>query len=35
MRSEKDGRLSLDRYALGGILFGVGFMYLTAMAIKI
>jgi len=35
MRSEKDGRLNLDRYALGGILFGVGFMYLTAMAIKI
>lgn len=35
MRSEKGGRLNLDRYALGGILFGVGFMYLTAMAIKI
>jgi len=35
VRGEKDGRLTLDRYALGGILFGVGFMYLTAMAIKI
>ncbi len=35
VRDEKDGFVMLDRYALGGLVFGIVFMYLTAMAIKI
>lgn len=29
------GRTALDRYVLGGFVFGVAFMYLTALAIKV
>jgi len=35
MRDDKDGQIRLDRYAIGGLVFGVVFMYLTAMVIKI
>lgn len=35
IRSEKGGRLVIDRYALGGLAFGVVFMYLTALVIQV
>jgi len=35
VRGEKDGQITLDRYAIGGLFFGIVFMYLTAMVIKI
>jgi len=34
-RGEKDGRVTLDRYALSGLIFGIVFMYITAMVIAI
>lgn len=35
LRGEIGGRISLDRYVMGGLAFGISFMYLTALAIKI
>ena len=34
IRDGKGGQITLDRYAIGGLFFGVVFMYLTAMVIK-
>ncbi|MFV2093739.1 MAG: ZIP family metal transporter [Hyphomicrobiales bacterium] len=34
-RGEGEKRFTFDRYALGGLIFGIAFMYLTAMAIKV
>ncbi len=35
VRNDKSGQITLDRYAFGGLFFGVVFMYITAMVIKI
>ena len=34
-RSDKNGQIKLDSYAISGLFFGIIFMYLTAMVIKI
>jgi len=34
-RGEGGQKFAFDRYAIGGLVFGIAFMYLTAMAIKI
>jgi len=35
LRGDKGSQITLDRYAIGGLFFGIVFMYLTAMVIKI
>ncbi len=35
VRDDKGGQITLDRYTIGGLFFGIVFMYLTAMVIKI
>jgi len=35
MRSEKGGRLVIDRYGLAGLTFGIVFMYITALVIQV